>query len=185
MTFQSRIKTWLGAPAAAGAAAEADFEALYRTELPRIYNFFRFRVGDGPLAEDLTSATFEKAWRHRQRYQRDLSAFSTWLFTIARRVAVDHYRSRRPDVSLEDRAALAPAGGALPSPEAWVERQDEFDRLSALLAGLSERDREVVSLRYGAGLTNRRIAEISGLSESNVGVILHRTLLKLRSAWED
>lgn len=181
MTFQSLIKTWLGAPAA---TAEADFEALYRAELPRIYNFFRFRVGDGPVAEDLTSATFEKAWRHRQRYQRDLAAFSTWLFTIARRVAVDHYRSRRHDVSLEERAGAAPVG-ALPSPEERVERQDEFEQLSARLAALGERDRELVALRYGAGLTNRRIAEISGLSESNVGVILHRTLLKLRSAWED
>src|SRR5215467_5226435 len=81
-------------------ASEADFEALYRAELPRIYNFFRYRVGDGPLAEDLTADTFVKAWRHRARYRRDLAAFSTWLFTIARRVAQDYYRKPHNEIPL-------------------------------------------------------------------------------------
>jgi RNA polymerase sigma-70 factor (ECF subfamily) len=74
----------------------------YHAELPRVYNFFRYRIGDGQLAEELTSETFEKAWRNRHRYQRNLSAFSTWLFIIARRVAVDHYRRNHDDSSLDD-----------------------------------------------------------------------------------
>ena len=91
MMTKPRSRSWFKA-----AVSEADFEALYHEHLPRIYNYFRYRLGDGPLAEDLTAATFEKAWRNRARYRRDLAAFSTWLFTIARRVAVDHYRRRRP-----------------------------------------------------------------------------------------
>ncbi len=75
--------------------SETDFAEIYRVELPRVYNYFRYRVGDGPAAEDLTSVTFEKAWRNRWRYRRDLAEFSTWLFTIARRVAQDHYRKSR------------------------------------------------------------------------------------------
>src|SRR5258708_37311973 len=51
-------------------ANEADWDALYANQLPRVYNFFRYRVGDGPVAEDLTSATFEKAWTTRHRYRR-------------------------------------------------------------------------------------------------------------------
>src|SRR5580765_5538052 len=51
-----RLWTWV-AP-----AREADWDALYAEQLPRVYNFFRYRVGDGPVAQDLTSATFEKAW---------------------------------------------------------------------------------------------------------------------------
>lgn len=46
-----------------------DFETVYQTELPRIYNFFRYRVGDDQIAEDLTAETFEKAWKHRERYR--------------------------------------------------------------------------------------------------------------------
>ena len=87
MITKSSLLTWFGTP-----VTEADFEELYRSELPRVYNFFRYRVGDGQLAEDLTSETFEKAWRNRDRYRRNLAAFSTWVFTIARRVAIDHYQ---------------------------------------------------------------------------------------------
>ncbi|RPJ18915.1 MAG: hypothetical protein EHM33_31170, partial [Chloroflexi bacterium] len=68
-------------------AEEIDWEAAYKEYLPRVYNFFCYRVSDESLAEDLTAGTFEKAWRARSRFRRDLSAFSTWLFTIARNVA--------------------------------------------------------------------------------------------------
>src|SRR6185503_5696552 len=79
-----------------------NFEEYYDAELPRVYNFFRYRVGDNQLAEDLTSETFEKAWRNRERYRDDLAAFSTWLFTIARRVAQDHYRKNQNEIPLDE-----------------------------------------------------------------------------------
>ena len=161
-------------------ATDADFESLYQEELPRIYNFFRFRVGDGPLAEDLTSETFEKAWRHRARYRHDLGAFSTWLFTIARRVAVDHYRAKRVEASLDDLIHLA----AESNTEEAAQRQTEFARLLQLLHRLKDQEQELVALKYGAGLTNRAIAGLTGLSESNVGVILHRVVHSLRQEWE-
>ena len=68
MVTKPNILTWSGA-----SVDESDFEEIYRAELPRIYNFFRYRIGDGQLAEDLTSETFEKAWRNRARY--DLIGF--------------------------------------------------------------------------------------------------------------
>jgi RNA polymerase sigma-70 factor (ECF subfamily) len=161
-------------------AAPIDWEALYARELPRVYNFFRYRVGDGAVAEDLTAATFEKAWRARDRYRHDLGAFSTWLFTIARRVAVDYFRRRRPEVGLE---AVQSQAAEL-SPEAAVQRRRDFARLAVLLAALPARERELVALKYGADLTNREVARLTGLSESNVGTLLHRTVHKLRRAWE-
>jgi RNA polymerase sigma-70 factor (ECF subfamily) len=176
MVNKDTLIAWFGP-----AVSEADFEELYRLELPRIYNYFRYRVGDGPVAEDLTSRTFEKAWRNRKRYRRDLAAFSTWLFTIARRVAQDHYRKKDDEVPLED----------VPEPlsdqplEDLIEQQADFAHLSVLLARLADRERELVALKYGAGLTNRAIARLSGLSESNVGVILHRAVQMLRSEWEE
>src|ERR1044072_1899656 len=87
----------------AKSTGQLDFEADYRTELPRVYNFFRYRLGDDQTAEDLTAETFEKAWRHRGRYRDDLASFSTWLFTIARRVATDHFRKWRPTLRSEER----------------------------------------------------------------------------------
>jgi RNA polymerase sigma-70 factor (ECF subfamily) len=165
-------------PWSAAATAE-DWDALYAGQLSRVYNFFRYRVGAGPEAEDLTSITFEKAWRARDRYRSDLAAFSTWLFTIARHVAVDHLRRTREHVPLEHAAGLASGESA----DALAEHRSDVDRLAGLLAGLPERERELLALKYGAGLTNRAIARLTGLGESNVGTILHRTVQQLRADW--
>lgn len=161
-------------------AREADWDALYADQLPRVYNFFRYRVGDGAVAEDLTSLTFEKAWVARHRYRRDLAAFSTWLMAIARNVGVDHYRRRRPMAPLEAAEHLADAS----DPHAQVEQRESFERLAGLLEQLPERDRELIALKYGAGLNNRAIARQLGLSETNVGSILHRAVQKLRAGYE-
>jgi RNA polymerase sigma-70 factor (ECF subfamily) len=162
-------------------ATEEDWDALYAEQLPRVYNFFRYRVGDGPVAEDLASLTFEKAWRARHRYRRDLAGFGTWLFAIARNVANDYFRARRVHAPLEEAEQVS--GG--PSPEDLAEQRSDFERLSRLLAGLPERERELVALKYGSGMTNRAIAKATGLSESNVGTILHRTVGQLRAAWPE
>ncbi|HVP40264.1 MAG TPA: sigma-70 family RNA polymerase sigma factor [Candidatus Saccharimonadales bacterium] len=161
------------------AATEADWGALYAEHLPRVYNFFRYRVGAGPDAEDLTGETFERAWRARHRYRRDLAGFGTWLFTIAQRLAIDHYRRRREHAPLE--AAAGVAGG--PTPEDLAVARSDAERLSGLLERLPARERELVALKFGAELTNRAIARLTGLSESNVGTILHRVLQGLRAEW--
>jgi len=160
---------------------EADWEALYRQELPRIYNFFRYRIGDDVLAEDLTSITFEKAWRARHQHRRDLAAFSTWLFAIARNVAIDHFRRRRVELPI-DELNEAPAPGDL---EGETLRRLQFRRLSRLLAELPDRERELLALKYGSGLTNREIAGLTGVSESNIGTIFYRTLRRLRALWDE
>ena len=168
-----RLARWLS-------TAEPDWDAVYAEELPRVYNFFRYRVGASADVEDLTSRTFEKAWRARHRYRRDVAGFSTWLLSIARNVATDYFRaSRRAPVPIEEAESLA--GGVTPEDDAA--RRSDMARLSALLATLPDRDRELLSLKYGAGLTNRAIARITGLSESNVGTIVHRAVQALRTRW--
>ena len=161
-------------------AREADWDALYADQLPRVYNYFRYRVGDGAVAEDLTSLTFAKAWAARNRYRRDLASFSTWLMTIARNVATDHYRRRRDHAPLE--AADHVASGD--DPQRLAERREEVERLLRLLEQLPDRDRELVSLKYGAELTNRAIAKHMKLTETNVGTLLHRAVQKLRAEWD-
>ena len=169
-------KTWALNP-----ARDADWDALYADQLPRVYNFFRYRVGDGAVAEDLTSVTFEKAWRSRDRYRRDLAGFGTWLIAIARNVATDHWRTRRSHAPLEE-AAHVPGGA---TPDELAERRSELEQLSRALDALGEREREIIALKYGAGLTNRAIANTMNLSESNVGTLLHRTIQALRADWKE
>ena len=162
-------------------ARVTDWDASFAEQLPRVYNFFRYRVGAGPEAEDLTAVTFEKAWRARDRYRRDRAAFGTWLIAVARNVAIDHFRSARPSVSLEE-AADIPGG---PNPEEIAERRSDEDRLGRLLTRRTERERELLALKYGAEFTNRDIARMTGLSESNVGTVLHRAVLALRADWDE
>jgi RNA polymerase sigma-70 factor (ECF subfamily) len=160
-------------------AAELDWDAAYAELLPRVYNYFRYRLGNDAVAEDLTSRTFEKAWTQRARYRRDLAGLATWLFSIARNVAVDHLRAQRPHLPLEAAEHVAEIG----TPQEHVAHASDLERLAALLERLPAREQELVALKYGAEATNRAIAALTGLSESNVGTILHRVVLQLRSAW--
>src|SRR5689334_10788960 len=171
-TMPGRIAEWIAAP-------EPDWDAVYAEQLPRVYNFFRYRFGLAADAEDLTARTFEKAWRARRRYRRDVASFGTWVMSIARNVGTDHLRARRPIVPLEEAAAVATAG----TPEDEAVRSSDSQRLARLLDGMTDRDRELIAMKYGAGLTNRAIAQATGLSESNVGTILYRAVQTLRARW--
>jgi RNA polymerase sigma-70 factor, ECF subfamily len=172
-----RILEWL-APAVPVEAV--DWDAVYREEMPRVFRYLRYRGFERATAEDLTSATFEKAWRARERYRKDRAAVSTWLLAIARNAAVDHLRRSRPAVPLEE-ASLRDED----TPETAALREAQSRRLQALLAALPERERELLALKYGAGATNRAIATLTGLGESNVGTILHRTIGALRARWDE
>ena len=160
-------------------AAEPNWEAVYTEQLPRVYNFFRYRFANDAVAEDLTSRTFEKAWSARARYRRDLAGFSTWLISIARNVATDHFRSQRPHLPLEAAGEVETAR----TPHDDVAKDSDLARLGSLLKQLPQREQELVALKYGAEATNRAIAELTGLSESNVGTILHRVVQTLRRDW--
>jgi len=160
---------------------EAFWEAIFVEQLPRVYNYFRYRVGDKQTAEDLTSATFERAWHYRERYRQDVGAFSAWLFTIAHNVANDHFRRSRVDVSLDD-VRDVPAEELT---EEAVQRQTDLSQLKNLLAGLKPVEHELMALKYGAGLTNREIAKLVGLTETNTGSILHRVVDKLKAHWKE
>ena len=161
-------------------AAEPDWEQVYAEQLPRVFNFFRYRLGDSADAEDLTARTFEKAWRARHGYRRDVAGFATWLLTIARNVAIDHVRARQRYEPLDVSAAV-PSLDATPEQQAL--QHSEAQQLAALLATLTPRRRELIAMKYGADMTNRAIARATGLSESNVGTILHRAVEELRVRW--
>ncbi|MBZ0277401.1 MAG: sigma-70 family RNA polymerase sigma factor [Anaerolineae bacterium] len=156
-----------------------DWETIYREQMPRIYNFFRYRVGV-EVAEDLTASTFMKAWRYREQYSENLSAFSTWLFSIARNLAVDYFRQKHIEFPLE----VAETHVENIPLEEIIQQKSDFARLSGLLKRLSARENELIALKYGGECTNRAIAQMTGLSESNVGTILHRAVQKLREQWE-
>ena len=162
-----------------GSAQELDWDAVYADQLPRIYNYFRFRLAPGHDVEELTARTFEKAWRARAQYRRDLAGFSTWLFAIARNVVTDHLRS---DAARIRTVTLVDPVDAM-TPEDTAMHSSDMARLATLSTGLPERHQELIALKYGAGISNRDIARLTGLTESNVGTILYRVVQDLRERW--
>lgn len=152
------------------------FAQWYGEYLPRVLNYMRLRVHEEALAQDLTALTFERALS-RLDTLRDEAAFGGWLFSIARTVVAGYYRHRKP---------LLPLESALDCPELWasvesqVAQAEESDMLRAALAGLSDREQEIIRLRFVAGLSNRSIARAMGIREGHVAVILYRALRKVR-----
>jgi RNA polymerase sigma-70 factor (ECF subfamily) len=150
---------------------------LYSELFPAVYGFVRFRVGDTHLAEDLTAVVFERALA-KLASVRDPDRVRAWLFTIARNVVTDERRRRRPATSLDVADALQHLW--VDSPETAALDRDEWRRLVGYLAELDDREREVLGLRFAAGLTNREAGEVVRLTEAHVAQIVHRAVVKLR-----
>jgi RNA polymerase sigma-70 factor (ECF subfamily) len=156
-----------------------NWKEIYEHLLPRVFHFFFYKLGDRFLAEELTAITFEKAWTKRETYRHDIGAFRFWLFGIAQKVAVDHFRKSRHEIPLD--LVNIPSSQNV---EKELETQVDYERLASILTVLSERERLLVSLKYGAELNNREITRQTGISESNVGTILFRAVAKLRQEWK-
>ena len=152
----------------------ADTEALIR----RVYAYVAYRIGDGPLAEDVTSDVFERALRYRDRFDARRGEPAAWLFGIARRCVADAVAARTTDPVPSDNVSLGSGGADAFELEGHVVRRVDLARA---IAALDERDRELLALRYGGDLTARQIADLSGVRTNAIEVALHRALARLRS----
>ncbi len=160
---------------------QLDFAELFQHHHPRIYNYLRYRVHTQDDAEDLTSQTFERAYANRHRFDSAKGTFSTWLFRIAHNVLANYYRTRqrRSAYEAEDDAPedlISPA----PAPEIQVIQAESMARLLGSLRVLSQRDQEVISLKFAGQLSNGEIGQIVGLKEKTVSVVLWRAMQRLQ-----
>jgi len=154
-------------------------EALGRFRLT-VYKYFRYRGLGVDEANDLSSAVFERALVKFRSYDPARAALNTWVMAIARNMLKSHWRARvsRRAMPLET-AEQQP--GVDPPPEEVVIGRERREELIRALASLGERERDVIALKFAALITNREISRLTGLTESNVGVILFRSLRKLRA----
>ena len=161
--------------------AEVAFEELYRRARDDVYAYVAGLLRDRSAAEDVTALAFERAYRRRRSFDPKRGTRRAWLFGIARNAALDELRRRRRQATLAaepvDEAAIAPEQGA----EVALRRA----ALRAAIASLAPRERELVALKFFAGLTNPEIAAVIGVSETNAGTRLHRVVEKLRRACDE
>jgi RNA polymerase sigma factor (sigma-70 family) len=153
-----------------------DLEALYRNARDDVYAYVATLLHDGGAAEEVTAQAFERAVRRRRTYDARKGSPRAWLFGIARNAALDELRRRKRSAALAAEPADLDAAGT----------DDEADRalrratVRAALAGLTPRDREVIALKFHAGLDNAELARVLGVSVSNAGTLLHRAMTQLR-----
>lgn len=179
------VQQALTAPTAGARSAPADadagFDALYRESRDDVFAYVTGLLRDRSAAEDVTALAFERAYRKRRSFDPRRGTRRGWLFGIARNAALDELRRRRRIAEL----AADPEDLSAPRPD---EEADVALRRAALreaMAGLDARERELVALKFFAGLSNGEIAQAIGTSESNAGTRLHRTMAKLRRACDE
>ena len=149
--------------------------ALARFEAP-LMRYAASIVGPG-LAEDVVQDTFLRMCAEdRKKIEGHLAA---WLFTVCRNRALELRRAERRLQSLdEDTTENVTDSG----PMHKLERKESLGRITAVMNGLPERQREALLLKVDGGLSYKEIAEVMNLSVTNVGFILHSALTKLRSS---
>ncbi|MBM7865658.1 sigma-70 family RNA polymerase sigma factor [Heliobacterium gestii] len=161
---------------------QSTFCTVYASYYPKIYKYILRRVGNVDLASDLAGQTFEQAFVKKVTYQPERGTISSWLYAIAHNIIVDYRRSSKTMISLEALPSIP--GSAEINPETITLSKEATKQLLEAMAKLNERERKVITLKYASGLANRKIATIMNLSDRNVGVILYRTLRKLRRMLE-
>jgi RNA polymerase sigma-70 factor (ECF subfamily) len=148
-----------------------------------VYWYVRTRTPTDDDAADLTQQIFMRALDALAQFQPRRGSFAAWLFTIARNTLANYHRRQRPTVPWDlIPESLHPASAACPEAEAL--RREDLARLGALIQTLSADRREVLVLRFVAGLTVGEVAAVTGKREAATRKQLSRTLHALAAQFE-
>jgi RNA polymerase sigma factor (sigma-70 family) len=164
-------------PAAPPARVALDFEALYRGARDDVFAYVATLLGDRSAAEDVTALAFERAFRKRRSFKPERGSERAWLFGIARNAALDELRRLKRSAPLVAEPAAAD--------DEDIDRALSRAAVRTALAAMPARDRELIALKFHAGLGNAELAEVLGVTATNAGTRLHRALTKLREMLDD
>ena len=169
------------APAeAAPSTAEAAFEELYRSSRDDVFAYVASLLRDRSAAEDVTAAAFERAYRRSSSFNPARGSMRGWLFGIARNAALDELRRRKRQAEMTGE----PVADTKPSEEE-AEVAMRRAALRQAMSRLSARERELVALKFFAGLSTAEIASVISVSERAAAMRVHRTIEKLRRACDE
>lgn len=155
--------------------------SAFQENAAQLYRYIFSKVGNAPLAEDLTSQVFLKAMRWLQQ-DRSPASVRGWLYATARTTIVDYWReqARLETIPLDDLEIALFQG---PDPEEEARRTRE--RAARVLCKLPEREREVLTLRYLRGYSAAEIGRVLGLPAGSVRMAQLRALRHAAALWGD
>ena len=156
-------------------------QGVVRDLEPSLLRYALSLTGDVEAARDAVQEAFLELVMNASRIDRARPA--PWLFTVCRAKAIDRTRrdtrmKARPPEEMAEQPSLAPP------PEAIASGREDAAEAVRLLAMLPPKEREVVRLRFREGMKYKEIAEVTGMSVSHVGVLIHEALERLRSQLE-
>jgi RNA polymerase sigma-70 factor (ECF subfamily) len=163
---------------AARTGDEAALSELYNLYFPRVYRYILARTGNTHDAEDLAEEVFMRMLAAIERFQWREAPFSAWLFRIAHNAVISQRRrngARGPSTSLSDSLPMKS-----PGPEELVETRMALNEIMRAAETLPDAQRQVISLRFAAGLSVAETARAMNKGEGNVKVIQHKAIVKLR-----
>ena len=173
-----------GVPRKAADGYQQAFIEAYERYYTKLFAYVYSRVGNVELAKDLTAEVFEKAYV-KGHSVREAAAYTTWLFMIAKNVVIGHYRRQKRDNNgmnrVKDSLWLS---GRPHDPEANTLRGEAVSNLLRHLKRLSDRDQELLALKFEGELSYTEISRVLRLSEVNVRVSIFRALKRLRNLME-
>ncbi|MFA5374261.1 MAG: sigma-70 family RNA polymerase sigma factor [Dehalococcoidia bacterium] len=150
---------------------------LFEEYYDKVVRYIYIRISDQTEAEDLAGEVFLKALKSMGSYRGSAEQQRFWIFKIARNIVIDHYRkmSKRKTVNLDD-VDIADHTDV----EAMVERRLQIGELTKAMAQLTEAQREVIGLRFYAGLSSAETAQVMGKSSGAVREMQCDAIQKLR-----
>lgn len=157
---------------------EKEFEEVFKEQFRSVYNYIYYHIGNAEDAEDLTADVFVRAYEYWGSFSSSKGSRGAWIGGIARNTVKTYYqkKARRPQIS-----ELSEFIAADICVEGSYLQKEELLQVLAEMDALPEFQREILNMKYMLRLTNREIAKLTGMSESNIGVILFRSIKKIRN----
>lgn len=156
----------------------AAFAQLYNAYVDKIYKYIYYKVGNAPDAEDLCEQVFLKAWEAIGRYTWCGYPFSSWLYKLAHNLVVDHYRTKREVLPLND--ILSTSDEPIVDPEAALNLSLDAAELADAIAQLTDEQRQVISLKFIEGYDNAEISQMLNKKEGAIRALQYRALRSLQ-----
>lgn len=160
-------------------AAQGDrvaFGHLYDAHVNELYKFVYYKTHHKQSAEDLTADIFMKALEHMGSFDPSKAGFRTWLYTIARRTIIDHYRKQKPSTSIEDAWDLPYDTDVVSD----LHTQLDVEQLKKYMHVLSAEQRDILMLRLWEDMSFKEVAEVLGKTEGSCKMAYSRALKTLR-----
>lgn len=156
------------------------FGLLYDEYQPRIYRFIYLKVSHREEAEDLTHQVFLSAWQNITHYEFQGFPFTSWIYQIARNQVIDHYRTKKKNISLESVADPEVES----SSEKTIDSNLDIEKIKQALSQLNQEQQDIIIMRFVDDLSPKEAAKALNRSYGAVRLLQYRAIKNLKKILE-